>query len=146
MERVVERRNVRAAWKRVKQNKGRPGIDGMTVEELSPWLVEHWEAVRAQLLDGTYQPTAGREQAIPKSGGGVRALGIPTVLDRRIQQAVLQGLQPMSRPDLSKHSHGFRPTQRARRRVKRSGTSRQASEWWWMGTWSDSSTASTTTC
>jgi RNA-directed DNA polymerase len=90
MEWVVERSNVTAAWKRVKQNKGNPGIDGMTVEELYPWLVKHGEAVRAQLLDGTYQqPTPVREQVVPKSGGGVRTLGIPTVLDRRILQAVL---------------------------------------------------------
>jgi retron-type reverse transcriptase len=88
MEWVVERSNVTAAWKRVKQNKGNPGIDGMTVEELYPWLVKHGEAVRAQLLDGTYQPTPVREQAVPKSGG-VRTLGTPTVLDRLILQAVL---------------------------------------------------------
>ncbi len=109
MERVVERGNLKAALKRVRQNKGSPGIDGMTVEELLPWLVENWEVVRAMLLDGTYQPAPVREQEIPKSGGGVRKLGIPTVLDRLIQQAVLQVLQPMFDPTFSKHSHGFRP-------------------------------------
>ena len=109
MERVVERGNVKAALKRVRQNKGSPGIDGMTVEELVPWLVENWEAVRAQLLDGTYQPKPVREQEIPKSGGGVRKLGIPTVLDRLIQQAILQVLQPMFDPTFSEHSHGSRP-------------------------------------
>src|SRR5258708_3019686 len=109
MERVVERGNVKVALKRVRQNKGRPGIDGMTVDELVPWLVENWEAVRAQLLDGTYQPKPVREQEIPKGGGGVRKLGIPTVLDRFIQQAFLQVLQPMFDPTFSEHSHGFRP-------------------------------------
>ena len=109
MERVVERGNVKAALKRVRQNKGSPGIDGMTVDELVPWLVENWEETRAKLLDGTYQPAPVREQEIPKSGGGVRKLGIPTVLDRFIQQAVLQVLQPMFDPTFSEHSHGFRP-------------------------------------
>nr|WP_304466053.1 group II intron reverse transcriptase/maturase [Vitiosangium sp. GDMCC 1.1324] len=109
MQRVVERGNVKAALKRVRQNKGSPGIDGMHVEELGPWLVDNWEAVRAQLLDGSYQPQPVREQEIPKSGGGVRKLGIPTVLDRLIQQSILQVLQPMFDPTFSEHSHGFRP-------------------------------------
>ena len=109
MEKVVERGNVEAALKRVKRNKGSPGVDGMTVDELQPWLVENWEAVRAKVLDGTYRPTPVREQEIPKSDGGVRKLGIPTVLDRLIQQAVLQVLQPMFDPTFSQHSHGFRP-------------------------------------
>ena len=109
MERVVERGNVKAALKRVKQNKGSPGVDGMTVDELHPWLVENWEAVRAKLLDGNFQPTPVREQEIPKSDGGVRKLGIPTVLDRLVQQAILQVLQPMFDPTFSEHSHGFRP-------------------------------------
>jgi group II intron reverse transcriptase/maturase len=117
MEKVVERGNVKAAWKRVKQNKGSPGIDGMTVDELHPWLVENWEAVRAKLLDGNFQPAPVREQEIPKSGGGVRKLGIPTVLDRLIQQAVLQVLQPMFDPTFSQHSHGFRPGRSAHHAV-----------------------------
>jgi RNA-directed DNA polymerase len=109
MEKVVERSNVEAALKRVKRNKGGPGVDGMTVDELHSWLVKNWEAVRAKLLDGNFQPTPVREQEIPKSDGGVRKLGIPTVLDRLIQQAVLQVLQPMLDPTFSRHSHGFRP-------------------------------------
>ena len=109
MEKVVELSNIKAAWKRVKRNKGSPGIDGMTVEELQPWLVKNWEAVRAKLLDGTYRPMPVREQEIPKSDGGVRKLGIPTVLDRLVQQAILQVLQPMFDPTFSQHSHGFRP-------------------------------------
>jgi group II intron reverse transcriptase/maturase len=113
MESVVERSNVVKALKRVKQNKGSPGIDGMTVDELPVHLNANWKAIRAQLLDGTYRPQPVREQEIPKSGGGVRKLGIPTVLDRLIQQAILQVLQPKVDPTFSQHSHGFRPGRRA---------------------------------
>ena len=109
MESVVERSNVVKALKRVKKNKGSPGIDGMTVDELPAHLNESWGAIRAQLLDGTYQPQPVREQEIPKSDGGVRKLGIPTVLDRLVQQAILQVLQPKVDPTFSQHSHGFRP-------------------------------------
>jgi RNA-directed DNA polymerase len=118
LERVVERGNVKAALKRVRQNKGSPGIDGMTVDELVPWLVENWEATRAQLLAGTYQPKPVRRHEIPKSGGGVRELGIPTVLDRLIQQAILQVLTPMVDPTFSEHSHGFRPGRSAHDAVR----------------------------
>jgi retron-type reverse transcriptase len=113
MERVVERSNAKAALRRVKQNKGSPGSDGMTVEELTPYLVEHWQEVREQLLAGTHQPRPVKRQPIPKSGGGVRELGIPCVLDRMIQQAVLQVLQPIFDPTFSEHSYGFRPGRRA---------------------------------
>ena len=113
MEEVVERSNAKAALKRVKQNKGSPGVDGMTVDELPKHLVENWKTVRAQLLEGTYQPKPVREVEIPKSGGGVRKLGIPSVLDRFIQQSILQVLQPRFDPTFSEHSHGFRPGRRA---------------------------------
>lgn len=113
MEQVVERGNAKAALKRVRQNKGSPGVDGMTVHELPQHLVENWETIRAQLLEGSYQPKPVREVEIPKSGGGVRKLGIPTVLDRFIQQSILQVLQPMFDPTFSEHSHGFRPGRRA---------------------------------
>lgn len=106
---VIERGNAKAALKRVRQNKGSPGVDGMTVDELPKYLVENWETIRAQLLAGTYQPKPVREVEIPKSGGGMRKLGIPTVLDRFIQQSILQVLQPMFDPTFSQHSHGFRP-------------------------------------
>jgi group II intron reverse transcriptase/maturase len=109
MEEVVEPRNLRAALKRVKKNKGSPGVDGMSVEELSDFLREHWEVIREQLLTGRYQPMAVRRKEIPKSGGGKRELGIPTVLDRFIQQALLQVLQPRFDPSFSTHSYGFRP-------------------------------------
>jgi group II intron reverse transcriptase/maturase len=113
MERVVSRPNLQAALKRVRKNKGSPGIDGMTVDELPGHLRAHWGELREQMLAGTYQPSAVKQQLIPKSGGGMRKLGIPTVLDRFIQQALLQVLQPMFDPGFSKHSHGFRPGRRA---------------------------------
>jgi len=117
MERVVEGGNAKAALKRVKQNKGSPGIDGMTVDELPSWLVTGWPAVREQLLAGTYRPKPVREQEIPKSGGGVRKLGIPTVLDRFVQQCLLQVLQPMFDGSFSEHSYGFRPGRSAHQAV-----------------------------
>jgi group II intron reverse transcriptase/maturase len=118
MEEVVERGNVRAALRRVRQNKGSPGSDGMTVEELSRYLARQWPAVKAQLLAGTYQPKPVRRQAIPKRGGGVRELGIPCVVDRFLQQAILQVLQPRFDPTFSEHSHGFRPGRRAHDAVR----------------------------
>jgi RNA-directed DNA polymerase len=113
MEEVVQRGNAKAALKRVRQNKGSPGVDGMTVDDLPEYLAEHWEAIREQLLAGTYQPKPVKRQEIPKSGGGARELGIPTVLDRFVQQAILQVLQPRFDPTFSEHSHGFRPGRRA---------------------------------
>jgi RNA-directed DNA polymerase len=109
MERVLSRPNLQAALKRVKQNKGSAGVDGMTVGELGEHLRGHWYELREQLLTGAYRPAAVKQQLIPKSGGGIRKLGIPTALDRFIQQALLQVLQPMFDPGFSQHSHGFRP-------------------------------------
>jgi RNA-directed DNA polymerase len=117
MERVVERNNLVRALKRVRSNKGSPGIDGMSVEELPEYLRENWERIRAELLAGSYRPTAVRRHEIPKSGGGVRQLGIPTVLDRFIQQAILQVLQPIFDPTFSEHSYGFRPGRSAQQAV-----------------------------
>src|SRR5712691_11648262 len=117
MERVVSRPNLKAALKRVRKNKGGPGIDGMTVEELLPHLRENWPAIREALLAGSYQPSPVKRQPIPKSGGGVRELGIPTVLDRFIQQALLQVLQPGFDAGFSEHSYGFRPGRSAHQAV-----------------------------
>jgi RNA-directed DNA polymerase len=107
---VVARGNVRAALARVRENRGSPGVDGMTVEELAQYhLMEHWQEVRAQLLGDTYQPRPVLRREIPKRDDGVRELGIPCVLDRLIQQAILQVLQPRFDPSFSEHSYGFRP-------------------------------------
>jgi group II intron reverse transcriptase/maturase len=113
LEEVILRQNVREALRRVKANKGSPGVDGMTVDELPAYLNANWGALRGQLLDGTYQPQPVRRQEIPKAGGGVRKLGIPTVLDRLIQQAMLQVLGPRFDATFSEHSYGFRPGRRA---------------------------------
>ncbi len=109
MEAVVERGNLLVALKRVRQNKGSPGVDGMTVGELDTYLRENWVATRERLLQGHYAPMTVRRVEIPKSGGGMRELGIPTVLDRFIQQALLQVLQPLIDPTFSRNSYGFRP-------------------------------------
>jgi group II intron reverse transcriptase/maturase len=109
MEAVVHPRNISAALKRVKKNKGSPGIDGMTVDQLPAYLDEHWNAIREQLLTDCYRPRPVLRRQIPKAGGGMRELGIPCALDRMIQQAILQVLQPRFDPTFSQHSYGFRP-------------------------------------
>jgi len=114
MELVIERANLFAALKRVRRNKGGAGVDGMSTDELPGWLREHWPRVRQALLDGSYVPAPVRRVSIPKPQGGSRELGIPTVLDRLIQQAVLQVMQPRIDPTFSSHSHGFRPGRSAR--------------------------------
>ena len=119
MERVCERPNLLAALGRVRANAGKPGIDGMTVKELPACLRVHWPRLREELLAGRYQPQPVRRVAIPKPGGGERELGIPTVLDRFIQQALLQVLQPLFAPTFSDASYGFRPGRRAHDAVRR---------------------------
>jgi group II intron reverse transcriptase/maturase len=113
MELVVERDNLKRALKRVKQNKGSPGVDGMNLDELSDYLRQEWVRIREELLVGSYEPLPVRRHLIDKTGGGKRELGIPTVLDRFIQQAILQVLQPIFDVTFSEHSHGFRPGRRA---------------------------------
>jgi RNA-directed DNA polymerase len=130
MERVVERGNCLAALQRVRKNKGSPGIDGKRVEELPEYLRENWERIRAELLAGSYRPSAIRRHEIPKSGGGVRQLGIPTVLDRFIQQTILQVLQPIFDPTFSEHSYGFRPGRRAHDAVGRAQAYVQSGRRW----------------
>jgi len=117
MEEVCGRENCLQALKRVKSNKGSPGIDGMTVDDLSAYLKEHWPAIREQLLAGTYKPHPVKRVEIPKPDGGVRQLGIPTVLDRMVQQAVMQVLQGRWDAEFSEHSHGFRPGRSAHQAV-----------------------------
>ena len=109
LEEMCERENLWIALKRVKSNKGSPGIDGMTVEALPGYLKRHWPRIREELLEGKYRPQPVKRVEIPKPDGGVRNLGIPTVLDRFIQQAVLQVLQKRWDPAFSEHSYGFRP-------------------------------------
>jgi RNA-directed DNA polymerase len=117
MEEVCGRENCQRALRRVKANKGSPGIDGMKVAELPGYLKQHWPAIREQRLSGTYQPQPVRRVEIAKPDGGVRKLGIPTVLDRMIQQAVMQVLQRRWDPTFSEHSHGFRPQRSAHEAV-----------------------------
>lgn len=119
MEAVVERDNRRKALTQVRRNKGAPGVDGMTVTDLAPYLRDHWPAFRSQLLDGTYRPQPVLRVEIPKAGGGVRVLGIPTVLDRFIQQAVLQVLQLEWDPTFADASYGFRPGRSAHQAIAR---------------------------
>ena len=117
MEEVCERNNLRKALKRVKANQGGPGVDGMTVSELTGYLKERWPEIREQLLEGTYKPQPVKRVEIPKPDGGRRKLGIPTVLDRFIQQAVMQVLQGRWDPTFSEHSYGFRPGRSAHQAV-----------------------------
>src|SRR5580692_9859039 len=117
MEEVCERENCQQALKRVKANKGSAGVDGMTVQQLPAFLKQHWPAIREQLLSGTYKPQPVRRVEIPKPDGGVRNLGIPTVLDRFIQQAVMQVLQRRWDRTFSEHSYGFRPKRSAHQAV-----------------------------
>jgi RNA-directed DNA polymerase len=119
MEAVVERANLWRAYERVVQNKGAAGVDGLTVTEFKAWLQQHWPSVKAALLAGDYVPAAIRKVEIPKPNGGVRTLGIPTVLDRLVQQALLQILQPQFEPAFSEHSYGFRPGRNAWQAVRR---------------------------
>ena len=119
MELVCERQNLRAALRRVRKNKGSPGIDRMTVEQLRDFLVTEWPRIREDLLADRYRPRPVRRVAIPKPDGGERELGIPTALDRFIQQALLQVLQPRFDPTFSQHSYGFRPGRNAHDAVRR---------------------------
>ena len=113
LEQALARENMVKAWKRVKANKGSAGVDGLSIQETVEYLQGHWPRIRQELTAGAYRPQPVRRVAIPKSGGGTRELGIPTVTDRLIQQALLQVLQPLLDPTFSEHSHGFRPGRRA---------------------------------
>src|SRR5437868_3831524 len=117
MEEVCDRGNLVRAWKRVRQNKGSPGVDGKTIDDTKDYLREHWPSIRSQLLNGNYQPQPVKRVEIPKPDGGVRKLGVPCVVDRLIQQAVLQVLQERWDPTFSEHSFGFRPGRSAHQAV-----------------------------
>lgn len=118
MEEVVRRGNLIRALRRVRSNRGSPGVDGMTVDELPGYLKEHWSRIREELLIGKYQPQPIKRVLIPKPGRGTRKLGIPTVLDRFIQQAVLQVLNPIFDPTFSRFSYGFRPGRGAHQAIR----------------------------
>ena len=118
MEEVCNPENLRKAWKRVRENRGSPGVDGLSVGDLAGYLAKHWPEVRTALLEGTYRPQPVLRKEIPKpEGKGTRALGIPTVLDRLIQQSILQVLQPRWDATFSEHSYGFRPGRSAHQAV-----------------------------
>jgi RNA-directed DNA polymerase len=118
LEMALTRENMQAAWKRVKANKGAAGVDGLDIERTAQAIRMNWPQIRKALLAGRYRPSPVRKVMIPKPDGSQRELGIPTVLDRLIQQALLQVLQPLIDPTFSKHSHGFRPGRRAHDAVK----------------------------
>jgi RNA-directed DNA polymerase len=115
---ALERANLVMAWKRVKDNRGSAGVDGKSIAETAEHLRTHWARIREALLDGSYRPEPVRRVRIPKPGGGMRELGIATVTDRLVQQALLQVLQPIIDPSFSEHSYGFRPGRRARDAVQ----------------------------
>ena len=123
---ALTRENLVRAWKRVKANQGSAGVDGWSVQETGEYLKRHWPQLKAELLNETYRPSRIRRVEIPKSGGGMRELGIPTVLDRLIQQALLQVLQPLIDPSFSEHSYGFRPGRRAHDAILRAQAHVQA--------------------
>ena len=118
MEAVVARENMLRALRAVERNAGAAGVDGMTTEELRGYLRAQWEQLKRQLLEGTYQPQPVRRVDIPKLGGGTRMLGIPTVVDRLIQQAMHQVMSPVWEPDFSNHGYGFRPGRGAHQAVE----------------------------
>jgi hypothetical protein len=122
MERILASDNLAAAWKRVRANKGAPGIDGMSVEDFPAFCRKHWPRIRQALMDGTYTPAPVRRVFIPKPDGNQRPLGVPTVLDRVIQQAVAQVLNPVFEPDFSQHSYGFREGLNAHQAVRQKGS------------------------
>jgi RNA-directed DNA polymerase len=117
-QRMLSRDNLMAALNRVEANRGAPGVDGMTTEQLRPWLVEHWAAVRAELDAGVFRPQPVRRVTIPKPGGGERMLGVPRVLDRFLQQAIAQVLVPIFDPEFCPTSFGFRPGRSAHQAVR----------------------------
>jgi RNA-directed DNA polymerase len=119
LERVLSRDNVQKAWKRVKANKGVPGIDNMSIDDFPEFARAQWDNIRDSLMAGTYQPSPVKRVEIPKPTGGKRPLGIPTVLDRLIQQAMYQVMMPIFDPDFSEFSYGFRPGRSAHDAVRK---------------------------
>jgi RNA-directed DNA polymerase len=130
MEEVVERSNLKRAYQRVVENKGAPGVDDVSVSELKDWLKIHWPSVKRALLEGRYLPRPVRRVDIPKPSGGTRTLGVPTVVDRLIQQALHQVLQSLFEPTFSEGSFGFRPGRGAHQAVRKAqGYIRAGKRW-----------------
>jgi group II intron reverse transcriptase/maturase len=130
MSQVVERANMQLAYSRVMKNRGAPGVDGMRCGDLKAWLQANWAQVRRMLLDGSYRPQAVRRVDIPKPQGGVRTLGVPTVVDRLIQQALHQVMQPLFEPTFSEGSYGFRPGRSAQQAVVKAAEHIRAGKRW----------------
>ncbi len=130
MSQVVERANMQLAYSRVMKNRGAPGVDGMRCEDLKAWLKANWTQMKQQLLEGSYRPQAVRRVDIPKSQGGVRTLGVPTVSDRLIQQALHQVMQPVFEPTFSESSYGFRPGRSAKQAVSKAAEYTRSGKNW----------------
>jgi RNA-directed DNA polymerase len=130
IEELIERDNMNRAWKRVRRNRGAPGVDGRDMDQSASHLKEHWDEIEAHLLAGTYRPKPVKRVEIPKPGGGTRLLGVPTILDRVIQQAALQVLTPIFEPHFSEHSYGFRPGHSAHDAVKAAKEYQQSGKSW----------------
>src|SRR5438270_4411323 len=130
MEEVIQPENYRKALKAVVSNKGAPGIDGMATEQLQEHLQKHWPKIAGKLMEGAYAPSPVRRKEIKKPNGGTRMLGIPTVLDRFIQQLLLQAMTPIWEPKFSQHSYGFRPGRSAHDAVRAAqGYAREGKDW-----------------
>lgn len=132
IERMVERKNMKQAYDRVIRNKGAAGIDNMPIESLKTYLQEKWPEIKEQLVKGEYKPRPVRRVEIPKPGGGRRLLGIPTVLDRVIQQAIYQTLSPIFEPTFSDNSYGFRPERNAHQAIQRAKGHQSRGKKWVM--------------
>ena len=147
IEAVVSAPNMRRAYKRVVSNGGAPGVDSVSTDELADWLNTRWEVIKEQLRRGRYRPAPVRVVEIPKPGGGRRMLGIPTVADRLIQQALLQILSPVFDPGFSSRSYGFCPGRSAGQACGRPARiSSRVDVGSWISIWRSFSTGSTTTC
>lgn len=130
IEELIERDNLNRAWKQVRRNRGSPGVDGRDLNQTQAYVKEHWNEIEAHLLAGTYRPKPVERVEIPKAGGGTRLLGVPTILDRFIQQAALQVLTPIFEPHFSEHSYGFRPGRSAHQAVKAAQEYQQSGKGW----------------
>lgn len=130
IEELIERDNRNRAWKQVRRNRGSPGVDGRDMDQTAAYLKENWPEIEAHLLAGTYRPKPVKRVEIPKPGGGTRLLGVPTILDRFIQQAALQVLTPIFEPQFSEHSYGFRPGRSAHQAVKAAKAYQQSGKGW----------------